>query len=120
MPKFMHHKYTWSKPWGTISHNWELVGPNGAIDFRVSISETKYGGPSAGLEFHHLSGDGAPNHLECALTGGRCWHDGTTLYAIDGVWPSVEPMLRRGDHDGIFSILEREYTKHFEREVEAE
>lgn len=114
--KFKHHKYTWSKPWGDVRHNWELVGPNGAIHFAVTMSDPKYGGPSAGLEFHSLSGEGAPHHVNCPLTGGRCWHDGTSLYASESVWPGVEPMLRHGDHDGIFRLIEWEYERHFEPE----
>ncbi len=116
MGKFKHHKYTWSKPWGSVHHRWEFVGPNGAVHFSVSLTEGY--GSTAGLEFHALSGDGAPDHLNCALTGGRCWHDGTSLYAQETVWPATEAMLRHGDHDGIFRALEREYEDHFEREAE--
>jgi len=116
MSKFNHHKYTWTKPFLSISHCWELVGPNGAIHLFVSLTP-KYP-PSAGLEFHHLSGEGAPHHLDCHLTGGRCWHDGTSLYALETIWPEVEPMLRAGDHEGIFAVLEYEYNRHFERDDE--
>jgi len=115
MSKFKHEKYSWSRHWGTPQHWWELVGPNGAIHFHVSMSEEKYGGPTAGLEFHHLSGEGAPHHLNCPLTGGRCWHDGTSLYASETLWPQIEPMLRSGDHDGIFRALEWEYDRHFDQ-----
>lgn len=111
--KFRHHKYTWARPFGSVYHTWELVGPNGAIHFRAIMSDPQYSGPSCGLEFHHLSGDGAPDHLDCKLTGGRCWHDGTSLYAQEQVWPMVEPMLRAGDHEGIFRVLESEYSSHF-------
>lgn len=120
MSRFRHHKYTWSKPFGTVRHCWELVGPDGAIHFAVNMSEEKYGGPTAGLEFHHLSGDGAPHHLDCKLTGGRCWHDGTSLYANETLWPEIGPMLRFGDHDGIFALLEHEYNQHFGRNAETE
>lgn len=108
---FKHHKYTWSRPWGDVRHWWEIVCGDGAIHFHVSINE-KYG-TTAGLEFHHLTGDGAPDHIDCPLTGGRCWHDGTSLYAMESIWPQVEPMLRQGDHDGIFKLLEFEAKRHF-------
>lgn len=113
MMKFKHHKYTWSKPFLSVRHCWEFVGPAGAVHFTASLTENY--GTTAGLEFHHLSGEGAPDHLDCHLTGGRCWHDGTSLYASESVWPAVEPMLRHGDHDGIFRLLEWEYERHFER-----
>jgi hypothetical protein len=112
MRKFAHHKYTWSNPFGSPRHHWELVGPNGAIHFHVSL--TKGYDPSCGLEFHHLSGDGAPHHLNCPLTGGRCWHDGTSLYASETVWPVVSAYLQTGDHEQIFRYLEGEYEARFE------
>lgn len=116
--KFAHHKYTWAKPFGSVRHNWELVGPNGGINFHVSIVEpiSKYG-VTAGLEFHQLSGEGAPSHTQCWLTGGRCWHDGTSLYASETLWPQIEPLLKYGDHEAIFKILECEYSNHFDRLV---
>lgn len=112
--KFKHHKYTWSKPYGSVNHKWEVVGPTGAIHFHVSIvRDTKYP-PSAGLEFHHTSGDGAPDHLTCPLTGGRCWHDGTSLYATEQIWPIVKMSLEDGDQEAVFRLLEGEYAKHFD------
>lgn len=114
--KFKHHKYTWRKPFSSPYHSWELVGPNGAIHFHVSMTPGYE--PSCGLEYHHLSGDGAPNHIDCPLTGGRCWHDGTSLYAGEYVWPQVEASLKIGDHETIFRTLEYEYNRHFEGAVD--
>lgn len=111
--KFRHHKYVWSKPFDSILHWWEVVGPNGAIHLHVSTSD-QYG-DSAGLEFHHLSGEGAPHHLNCPLTGGRCWHDGTSLYAQEWVWPVAKDYLKNGGHDAVFRLLEGEYDKHWKR-----
>lgn len=85
--KFRHHKYTWSKPFTSVSHKWELVGPAGAIHLHVSLHSNeddlaKYG-PSCGLEFHHTRAawakrygrDEAPHHLKCPLLGEPCWHE---------------------------------------------
>lgn len=110
--KFKHHKYTWSKPWGTAKHHWEVVGPQGAIHFHAT-GYTDHG-YSCGLEMHQLRGSGAPDHVNCPLTGGRCWHDGTSLYADEYLWPLIEPYLKHNDHDTIFKILEEEYEKRFE------
>lgn len=77
--------------------------------------------PSAGLEFHHrepITPGDPPNQLQCHLTGGWCWHDGTSLYAQEHVWPAVEGYLLRGNHEGIFGLLEYELTRHFERLAE--
>jgi hypothetical protein len=37
--KFRHHKYTWSKPFGSAKHSWEFVGPEGGISYNASIYE---------------------------------------------------------------------------------
>lgn len=114
MRKYKHHKYTWSRPFLSIRHHWELVGPKGAMHFHVSITDDGEYDPACGLEFHHLSGEGAPDHVNCPLTGGQCWHDGTSLYASDTVWPMVEPILRTGNHDEIFRLLEGLADDHFD------
>ncbi len=118
--KYKHHKYTWTRPFTSVRHCWELVGPNGAMHFHVSVMDDPKYDPSAGLEFHHIAGTGAPDHVNCPLTGGRCWHDGTSLYASEHVWPMVSHHLERGDHGKIFEILERIASEHFDRESEVE
>lgn len=116
--KFRHHLYKWSKPFDSVQHHWELVGPDGGIHFHVSMYREHE--PSCGLEFHHsararYSCDEAPHHTQCPLIGEPCWHDGTSLYASETIWPMVQPMLRNGDHEAVFRILEHEYTRHFSR-----
>lgn len=116
MSKYAGHKYTWSKPFGSVHHHWELRSANGGVHFHVGIVEGY--GPSCGLEFHSvkpLHGESAPDHIDCPVTGGRCWHDGTSLYAQDILWPIIESYLRTGDHGKIFEILEREDAKYFAR-----
>lgn len=114
--KYRHHKYTYTKDFGTPQHRWELVGPLGAVDFHVSLTEGY--SPSAGLEFHHslrcnYRTNEAPDHVKCWLTGGPCWHDGTSLYATETLWPKIEMHLQTHDHDTIFKILEGEASNHF-------
>ena len=115
-----HHKYVWTHPFsGSTRHWWELVTVWGGIHFHVSIQDDGKYDPSAGLEFHHVrpiysEGD-APDHVNCPLTGGRCWHDGTSLYASETLWPLIEPMLRHGEHAAIFRVLETEAADHAER-----
>jgi hypothetical protein len=111
--EFRHHKYTLDYSFGTMRHDWRLVGPNGGLNFHIGISEDDRWQPTAGLEFHHLNGEGAPDHINCHLTGGRCWHEGTSLYATESVWPAVKSYLATGDHKKIFEILQGEYTSHF-------
>lgn len=118
MSRFRHHKYTYSKPFSSARHHWELVGPEGGIHFHVSMTDDF--GASCGLEFHHAARanydpNRAPDHIKCPLIGEPCWHDGTSLYAEESIWPLVEPMLRAGAHDEVFRALEHEYDQHFKR-----
>lgn len=117
MRRFTGHKYTWSNPFTSVRHSWEFRGPIGGVSFNVSIMDDRGYDPSCGLEFHHCSdpsnGGQAPDHIKCPVTGGQCWHEGTSLYASEWVWPRVEGYLKDGDHATIFSILEGEYEKHF-------
>jgi hypothetical protein len=113
---FGHHKYEWTKPFNSVRHNWSLIGPKGAINFHVTISEQF--GDSAGLEIHRLSPaeyqrDDPPSHLDCWLLKAPCWHDGTSLYANETLWPMLKPMLMSGDHECIFRFLESEARERF-------
>jgi hypothetical protein len=123
--KFRNHKYEWSKPYSATRHQWSLIGPIGGVSFSASIMDkTDFPDPTCGLEFHHSQRAGeiysisqeAPHHSPCWLLGEPCWHDGTSLYASETVWPMVEVYLRTGDHDQIFKVLEWEYCRHFERQ----
>ena len=110
MAKFNGHKYTWQKPFGSVRHQWELRTVDGGISFHASIMDNDRNPPACGLEFHSIypRNDEAPHHIDCPVTGGRCWHDGTSLYASETLWPMIADYLKRGDHDKIFSILEHE------------
>lgn len=115
--KYRHHRYVYKRPFTAESHHWELVGPLGAIHFHASV--TKEYGTSCGLEYHHTPECNyrpgtAPDHIDCPLTGGRCWHDGTSMHAQDNLWPRISAHLQCGDHEAVFRILEREADDHFE------
>ena len=110
--KYKPHKYTWQRPFTSTQHRWEFVGPRGGVSLNVSLTDGY--DPSAGLDFHHTSGDGAPDHIDCRVTGGQCWHDGTSLYAAETVWPHIKGMCEAGDHGRIFSYLETIADGHFQ------
>lgn len=119
MSKFAGHTYTITmSPWGTVNHRWELRGPNGGIHFHVGINRESQYPPSAGLEIHrcepadYQQGED-PHHINCPVTGGRCWHDGTSLYATETLWPMFEMWLKDGNHKFIFRSLEEEYEDRF-------
>lgn len=112
--RYSHYKYTWTNWFGTVRHNWEFSGARGGLNFHVSITPNYP--PSCGLEFHHvtpINEDTAPDHLHCPLTGGRCWHDGTSLYASEHLWPTIEALLKTGNHQTIFAVLEQEADHRF-------
>lgn len=117
--KFNNQKYTYSKPFGSPRHNWEIVGSKAAIHFSVCTYEERHNlSPACGLEFHYFSPpdymkDNAPSHVDCKLTGGKCWHDGTSSYASETLWPMVKPLLKFGNHDEILKLLEWEYEQKF-------
>ena len=119
MSRFAGHKYTFtSSEWNSDHHQWELRGPEGGIHFHAAIHKTSEYPPSCGLEIHrctpaHYQQGGAPHHINCPITGGRCWHDGTSLYATETLWPMFEGWLRLGDHAAIFRTLEGEYDNRF-------
>jgi hypothetical protein len=118
---FRSHTYTWEKPFGSVSHQWSVIGPTMAVSFHVSVNP-EYG-DSAGLELHYFEApdymrERAPSHVDCKFTGGRCWHDGTSLYAIETLWPMIQPMLRNGDHETIFGILEGEIKNRVKTTLE--
>ena len=124
---YREHKYTWMKPFGSVRHSWELIGRWGGIHFHVSL--TPNFPPSCGLEVHNrqpaaYQNDDPPSQQQCWLLKCPCWHDGTSLYASETIWPIIEPMLRDGDHESIFRFLEREADSRFEefavRKCEAE
>lgn len=124
MSRFAGHKYTFTPgQWGNDHHCWELRGPDGGIHFHASIPKDGDYPPGCGLEVHRCTpapyqqGD-APHHLDCPVTGGRCWHDGTSLYASETLWPMFEGWLRLGDHASIFRALEVEYDNRFREDDE--
>lgn len=108
MNKYNGHLYKWSKPFGYVHHWWEVRSEYGGVHFHVTIVPDAAMGPSAGLEFHRIVGSGAPDHINCFLTGGRCWHDGTSMYATDNLWPEIKRYLEAGNHEAVFRLLEHE------------
>lgn len=106
--KFNGHRYEYTSNFGYPHHRWELRSAHGAVHFHVTLVPNHT--TTAGLELHRIYplGDDAPDHVNCPLTGGRCWHDGTSLYATETLWPVIEPLLREGRHEDIFRLLEHE------------
>ena len=122
MSRFAGHKYTFTpSQWGSDRHYWELRGPDGGIHFHAVTYWDGGHSPACGLEIHRCAPASyqqgtAPHHIDCPVTGGRCWHDGTSLYASETLWPMFEGWLRLGDHASIFRSLEMEYDNRFQED----
>src|SRR5690606_2416265 len=118
------YRYTPSRH-GFAEHVYEVIGRDGAVHFHVTVSgrASDHGLPrySGGLEEHRKQcppyRDCAPDHMDCRLTGGPCWHDGTSLYAMEVLIPQWERDFP--DHDAVFAWLTHEYINRF-RIVEGE
>lgn len=117
--RFRGQTYTYQRPHMAALHKWEIRGPRGGVHFHVSImDDPKYNmSETCGLEFHHAfdptGGQQAPHHIDCPVTGGQCWHDGTSLYAEESLWPLIKHWLSDGQHEQVFRLLEGEYDRHF-------
>ncbi len=80
-----------------FQHFWIIEGAKGAVHFHTDDNEErrqKYGG-TAGLEIHwrtpppYMAND-APSQSPCWLLNQPCWHDGTSLYAMETLFPLVD------------------------------
>ncbi len=85
-----------------------IIGPRMCVDFHFNASMPR--DIIAGLEMHYRE---CPPYLEgrepldehCWLHGGRCWGDGTSLYATECLYL----LFKEGTLDEFWPILEREY-----------
>ena len=112
--RYAQHKYTWTGDYGAENHQWQMVCQRGGLHFTVGrIGDGEFW---AGLEVHSLTPlyeDSAPSHSPCWLLGAPCWHDGTSSYALETLWPEIKAYLANGDHKSIFQVLECEANRRF-------
>lgn len=70
----------------TDSLGWAVVGEHGAVEFWVMEGSKELIG---GVEYHHRapmeysSNKAEPDHADCPVLDGPCWHDGTSLWAVE-------------------------------------
>jgi len=124
-------KYNYLPPSGEVTrHMWTVVGDNGGVhiwaephreEFAEKWGERFYGG----VEIHskvniHSYGDGKPDHEECWLLGGPCYHDGSSLFFSE----NIEPFIRHAGvpfgnnvHEYMNTYLHDWYQSHFGRNV---
>lgn len=89
-------KYVWTPNGvgGYEKHHFEVIGARGGLHLHITdLGEEKQQDRwSAGLEEHWRSpppymDDRAPSHDVCWLLHCPCWHDGTSLYAMETLLP---------------------------------
>lgn len=122
MPQFR-TKYEYTRPHSAARHDWFVIGARGAV--HLWITESPPGDLrhtySAGLEMHYRSppnymADMAPSQDQCWVLKCPCWHDGSSLYAVERYLPiwKADPH----NHDKMFQILQQEYDAQFSRVCE--
>lgn len=114
--KYGHRKYTYVPGGGERgTHTWQCVGAAGGVHFSATFYKDGEE-PACGLELHSRKpqGNDAPSQTNCWLIGGPCWHDGTSLYARETLWPQISAFLRAQDHEQVFDLLAYEAEKRLE------
>lgn len=88
---------------------WAVSGKLGSLSFWVVDDSRRYGG----IEYHYNAisrPDYLANtkpHTNCAVNGGFCWHDGSSLWASEWWIPNILP----GGNKRIWDTLERHYEE---------
>jgi hypothetical protein len=90
---------------GRVTHTWAIKNDKGAIHIHAALSEfpgehSWIGGVEvhSPVPFEYSSAE--PNHKNCWLLGGPCWHDGTSLYFSENIAPMLpNPFEPEKAHD---------------------
>ena len=97
-------------------HAWVVRGQVMCLELWITEPGPALGiEPQAGLESHYLIRppwvqDEAPHHTSCSITGGDCWHDGTSLYAMEYYLPMWRPC--RDPADQFWDDLEYDLKRY--------
>lgn len=121
-------KYEYTNLFSQV-HKWSVISARLAVHLHIRTLKYRPGSdiprePHGGIEFHSRSPwpsspDSAPDHDQCWLLKGPCWHDGSSLQASE-YWI---PRWQRdpNDHEGMFAALAAELDrKDAEMREEAE
>ena len=108
-------EYKYTVQYGAPLHIWSVVGAKGGmhLSIRDGGEDNRHRRYSGGIEQHSRTptSDTAPTHDKCWLLGGPCWHDGSSLAAIERWIPLWE--VAPHDHDRMFRLLEAEADERF-------
>ena len=93
---------------------WAVVGKYGAFEFWVADCPSRFGGVETyrRTPFDYSQDKDIPDHADCQLLSGPCWHDGTRSWAYDLWIPMLEGMGEDFDR-WAFMKLEECYIDEF-------
>lgn len=108
-----------AEPFGKNSVRVSMAVKNsaGAMEFWFWVGSDQWGESGiygGGVETHsavpfkYSSDKETPDHSDCRLIG-RCWHDGTSLYARE----YVIPLFQEKGADAVWSLLESRHSEEF-------
>ncbi len=114
LPRIYRYQYCLRLFAGNWNHSYEVIGRWGALNFHVTdlgedyakkFSSDQY---SAGLECHYRTppsymADQPPSQDYCWLLKQPCWHDGTSLYALEVLMPFFDPQNHKPMFSSCFS-----------------
>ena len=113
---------------GRVQIRMQVVGSDGGVEFVFNCYPeplSRYEESSwqaSGFEYHwkrhskpdYFKDEDEAPHNDCTITGGECWHDGTSLWASEH-WM---PLYRAIGPEATFEHLEAQYRKTFEAQPE--
>lgn len=109
---------------GQMVFSFAVLSPAGAVELRFAVHMDEHGDQvwnshgegvvrARGIEVHSATplyqSDLEPSDTQCWLIGGKCWHDGTSLWAIEHVLPG----LKAGGTDWLWPVLEERHAAQF-------
>jgi len=111
-------KYEYAMTCGKPVHTWSAVFGLGGVHLHIHDSgkNAKYGRYHGGIEIHrrtppeHCRFD-APDHDNCWLIKGPCWHDGSSLQ-VDEFWLPFW-LTSPHDHDRMFAAISKQLLDWF-------
>lgn len=99
-----HYEYsmTMSRLEGKPEHAWTVRCARGGVVIHLRESDSDGFPAYGGVEIHHAFpvNDTPPSHIHCTVSGGKCWHEGSSGMAD----PMVEHFAKHGlpNHESMF------------------
>lgn len=101
-----------------VTHHFGCYGPEAVIDIWVANDDSEH--VTSGIECHYRNAPDymagkEPSRTNCTFTGGNCWHDGSSLYAMEHFLPLWQATR---NIDSMLFHAKAEYVRRFRKEEE--